>query len=112
MNVDHRIDYFECVPPPEKPIEAEVAVGQGYSESKWIAEKLLQAAAERNVLRAVVVRIGQLTASSNGAWKPTEWLPMMVNGSKLLGALPTFPGVRPYLHICSRSVCHVLMFHR
>lgn len=55
---------------------------------------MLEVAAERNVLRAVVVRIGQLSGGRNGAWKSTQWLPMMVASSARLGILPTFPGVR------------------
>ena len=94
-------DYAGTEPPRERPLEASVAVGEGYSESKWIAEKLLKVASERNLVRGIVVRIGQQTGGKNGAWKPTEWFPAIVTASAVLGCLPAGQGVNAF----SRIVC-------
>ncbi|KAI0917633.1 Type I Iterative Polyketide synthase (PKS) [Taiwanofungus camphoratus] len=65
-----------------------VAVQSGYTESKWIGERILSVAAERNVVLPTVVRIGQLTGAVNGLWKTTEWVPSLVAASYGLGCLP------------------------
>ena len=57
------------------PIAPNVAIGSGYTESKWVAERLLEIAAERKLVQSVVVRIGQLSGGKNGAWKVSEWRP-------------------------------------
>lgn len=71
-----------------------VAVQSGYTESKWIGERILSVAAERNVVLPTVVRIGQLTGAVNGLWKTTEWVPSLVAASYGLGCLPDGLGVR------------------
>ena len=88
-----QIDYKETTYPKEVPIAANVAVGAGYTESKWVAERLLEIAAERNVVQSVVIRIGQLSGGANGAWKLSEWLPSMICASAALGCLPQGQGV-------------------
>ncbi|TFK79185.1 hypothetical protein K466DRAFT_459866, partial [Polyporus arcularius HHB13444] len=75
-------------PPPEQPLDAAKAVGQGYSEAKWIAEELVRAAGERTSIRTTIVRIGQLTGSATGVWNSSEWLPAMISASTVLGHLP------------------------
>ncbi|KAI1783602.1 ketoacyl-synt-domain-containing protein [Ganoderma leucocontextum] len=92
-------NYTGAEPPRERPLDAVVAVGEGYSESKWIAEQLLQVASERNLVRGVVVRIGQQTGGKNGAWKPTEWFPAIVAASAALGCLPAGQGVVSWLPV-------------
>ena len=66
----------------------------GYSQSKWIAECMLMDAAKRTKLRPVVVRVGQLTGSDNGAWNEKDWFPALVKSSRHLGCLPELQGVR------------------
>ena len=45
----------------------------GYGQSKYVAEKILEAAP----LASCSIRIGQLSGSTvNGAWNVTDWLPM------------------------------------
>ncbi|KAJ5805816.1 acetyl-CoA synthetase-like protein [Penicillium pulvis] len=57
----------------------------GYGQSKYIGEKLLEAAP----LTTCSIRIGQLSGSTtNGAWNVTDWLPMLVKSSKVCGGLP------------------------
>lgn len=52
---------------------------QGYSESKWIAERLLDAAAKECGVSSAICRVGQIAGpvevGVKGAWNPQEWLP-------------------------------------
>lgn len=69
--------------PPESGIE------NGYSESKWVCEHLLEVASAETPLRSVVIRGGQITGSPSGAWNTSEWLPSLVRSSVYLKALPS-----------------------
>ncbi|CAL1699315.1 unnamed protein product [Somion occarium] len=80
-----------AAPIPEQPIEANVAVGTGYSESKWVAEKLLNVVASKSSLRPVSIRVGQVSGGASGAWNQAEWFPALVKSSVHLGHLPTLP---------------------
>jgi len=71
----------------------ETSVGTGYSESKWVAERILDAAAERTALQPVVVRFGQVCGDGNGTWNETEWFPSLVKSALTLGCLPSLDGV-------------------
>jgi len=73
--------------------DAALAVGSGYPESKWVAERILTLASEKTSLRPVIVRIGQLSGGRNGSWNPVEWVPSIVRSGQLLGCLPLAPGV-------------------
>lgn len=77
----------------EAPVDATVAAGTGYNEAKWIVEKVLETASSKTALRAASIRLGQITGTSAGAWKETEWLPSMIKSSVYLGCLPTFDQV-------------------
>ncbi|KAH9955362.1 acetyl-CoA synthetase-like protein [Russula dissimulans] len=70
----------------------QVALGTGYSESKWVAERILDAAAERTALRPVVVRLGQVCGDGNGAWNEKEWFPSLIKSALTLGCLPSLDG--------------------
>lgn len=72
---------------------SETAVGTGYSESKWVAERILDAAAERTALQPAVVRFGQVCGDGNGTWNETEWFPSLVKSALTLGCLPSLDGV-------------------
>jgi thioester reductase-like protein len=74
-----------------------IPVGTGYSESKWVAERILDAAAERTALRPVVVRLGQVCGEGNGTWNEKEWFPSLVKSALTLGCLPSLNGVRGML---------------
>ncbi|KAK0453915.1 hypothetical protein EV421DRAFT_1730853 [Armillaria borealis] len=69
----------------EAPVNATVAQGTGYNESKWVSEELLRLAPS---LRYVIVRVGQLTGGPKGTWKIKEWVPSMIQSSTVLGFLP------------------------
>ncbi|KAH9000656.1 acetyl-CoA synthetase-like protein [Lactarius hatsudake] len=70
----------------------EIAVGTGYSESKWVAERILDAAAERTALRPVVVRLGQVCGDGSGTWNESEWFPSLLKSAITLGCLPSVDG--------------------
>lgn len=86
-------------PLPEDPISAEVAIGSGYSESKWVSEKMLEMAAAQTPLRPVIIRVGQLTSSVNGNWNEAEWLPSIVRSGPFVHCLPKSAGNE----VCSYS---------
>ncbi|KAI9433075.1 acetyl-CoA synthetase-like protein [Lactarius indigo] len=70
----------------------EIAVGTGYSESKWVAERILDVAAERTALRPVVVRLGQVCGDGSGTWNESEWFPSLLKSALTLGCLPSLDG--------------------
>ncbi|KAF9059347.1 putative nonribosomal peptide synthetase [Rhodocollybia butyracea] len=78
-------------PYPEK-IESnpQFAVGGGYGESKYVAERILR----NSGLHVSVLRIGQISGGKpNGAWAMSDWFPMMIKSSLKLRVLPDAYGV-------------------
>ncbi|KAJ7214255.1 acetyl-CoA synthetase-like protein [Mycena haematopus] len=74
--------------PEELQLNASVAVGNGYGESKYVSERILAASG----LEATSFRIGQVTgSSSNGAWSTTDWVPAIVKSSIAIGNFPSDP---------------------
>ncbi|KAJ6479301.1 hypothetical protein C8R47DRAFT_1178494 [Mycena vitilis] len=68
--------------PQELQLDAHVAVGNGYGESKYASERILAASG----LEATSFRIGQVCGSaSNGSWSTTDWVPSIVKSSIALG---------------------------
>ncbi|KAF9261228.1 acetyl-CoA synthetase-like protein [Marasmius fiardii PR-910] len=64
----------------ERPTPPQTALGNGYSESKWVSEEI--------VLRAF--RENQVCGSSeNGSWNSQEWAPALIQSSARLGCIPT-----------------------
>ncbi|KAF9034495.1 acetyl-CoA synthetase-like protein [Hymenopellis radicata] len=81
------------MPVPETPLDdPKVAVGQGYSESKWVGEQMLYQAAKQTALRPIVVRTGQIAGGVNGGWNTSDWVPAIIKSSVTLRALPEFEG--------------------
>ncbi|KAK7677662.1 hypothetical protein QCA50_019353 [Cerrena zonata] len=76
------------VPVTEGPVDPSVAAGMGYSESKWVADSILDLATEKTLLRPVSIRVGQLTGGTSGAWNHAEWFPSLVRTSQSLNCLP------------------------
>lgn len=62
----------------------------GYGQSKFIAERLLDAAANEAGIPATVIRVGQIVGptTSAGEWPKKEWIPSLIASSKYLGAIP------------------------
>lgn len=94
---------------PEEPVlDPKVAIQTGYIESKWVAERLFQLAAEKGGLKTNVIRVGLLTGSSNGSWDSSQWLPAIAQSATYLGCLPEGDDVRWHLYI-SRILCLFLL---
>lgn len=78
---------------PEAPVvDPRVSVGSGYSESKWVAEHILERAAKHG-LSPVIIRPGQLSGGIDGAWNINEWFPTLVRFSHVSGCVPNISGV-------------------
>ncbi|KAF7347156.1 Acetyl-CoA synthetase-like protein [Mycena venus] len=74
--------------PEELQLNADVAIGSGYGESKYVSERILAASG----LDATSFRIGQVCGSTkNGAWSTTDWVPAIVKSSIALGNFPSDP---------------------
>ncbi|KAH7912486.1 acetyl-CoA synthetase-like protein [Hygrophoropsis aurantiaca] len=77
----------------EEPLsDSSVAIGQGYSESKWVSERILDIANAQTAISATVVRVGQISGGINGAWNSSDWLPLIVSTSLGFGAFPGLKG--------------------
>lgn len=64
---------------------------QGYAESKHVAERIIEAAAQQSHVDCTVVRLGQVTspARAPGLWtNENEWFPSLLRTSLALGYLP------------------------
>ncbi|KAH7890602.1 putative nonribosomal peptide synthetase [Phlebopus sp. FC_14] len=75
--------------PEEVQLDPSVAVGSGYGESKYVAERIVA----KSGLHATSLRIGQIAGGPNGCWATTDWLPIIAKSSITLGALPEAHGV-------------------
>lgn len=81
---------------PEAVISLPLSAGPGgYGESKYIAERTLQYAADKLRLTVGIARVGQIAGSvQNGVWwNKKEWFPSLVISSQYLGALPITIGL-------------------
>jgi len=67
-----------------------VAQGMGYARSKWVGERVVEAAATKIPdLTAGVFRLGQLVGDSeHGIWNQTEAITLMIKSAQTIGALP------------------------
>jgi Male sterility protein len=98
---------------PEDFVEPESCVGSGYPESKWVAERMFELAAQESSLRPIVVRITQVTGSVNGYWKAEEWVPSIVEAAVFVKCLPTMELVcliRSSLHSSTDILCIIVYF--
>lgn len=72
-------------------VDYRVAARQGYSESKHVAERILQIAAERAGLSTSLLRVGQISGPmeiGGTSWNRHEWLPSLVQTSQALARIP------------------------
>lgn len=69
----------------------------GYSQSKWVAEKICEAAnnamkvngaGSNDVSGVAVVRVGQLCCNQKGVWNTAEAYPLLLSTAKMTGCLP------------------------
>ncbi|KAF7353828.1 Acetyl-CoA synthetase-like protein [Mycena venus] len=79
--------------------DPQAAVGLGYTESKWVAEQILENAGQKTPFSSVIVRPGQLSGATNGAWNSSDWFPTLLRSSQLLGHLPTVSGYASWFPI-------------
>ena len=87
-------DYAGDFPVKEEAVEnPEIPVGPGYGESKWVSERILDAAAKKTSLKPVIVRLGQACGDTNSVWKESEWFPSLVKSAETMGCLPNMEGV-------------------
>ncbi|KAJ7640716.1 hypothetical protein DFH06DRAFT_1429524 [Mycena polygramma] len=86
--------------------DARTSVGLGYAESKWVAESVLETAAQTTALNPIIVRAGQLSGAANGAWNTSDWFPVLMRSSQLLGQLPTISGRASWvpIHLAAKSL--------
>lgn len=81
------------------------ASASGYARSKYLAERLCDAAARHLRVPVAVARVGQVAGavhrginnssdSSSGKWKRSEWFPSLVASSFRIGCLPDSLGPR------------------
>ncbi|KAJ6465896.1 putative polyketide synthase [Mycena vitilis] len=74
---------------PETPItDPCLNIRSGYLESKWVAERLVQMAADKGVLRTNVIRVGLLTGGDSGFWDTAHWMPRLAESAVHIGCLP------------------------
>ncbi|EED83358.1 predicted protein [Postia placenta Mad-698-R] len=79
------------MPIAEAPVDPIYAIGNGYAQSKWVAEQLLLTTAQRTTLDPLIVRVGQLTGGPAGDWAANEWFPVMVQSAPYLGCFVDDP---------------------
>ena len=91
-HVCHPNDVVLCYltsPLPEEHLEPQAALRAGYSESKWVAETLLECASETTEIHVAIVRVGQFCGDSvSGGWTTKKWLPALLRSSQYLCCIP------------------------
>ncbi|KAI0759222.1 hypothetical protein BD413DRAFT_496227, partial [Trametes elegans] len=71
-------NYGGLAPAPEAALDDPAsAFGAGYSESKWVTERVLQNAAEERGIHSIVMRLGQVAGDKTGHWNEKEWFPAL-----------------------------------
>ena len=76
-------DHTDPEPVKETLHDANLAVGLGYGESKWVTEQLFHRATEQTGLRTTAVRVGQVSGDqATGGWNTTEWVAALVRVSQ------------------------------
>ncbi len=93
------LDSNQSSPSKEAQIQPDVAVGSGYTESKWVVERLLQNVSDVSSLRPVTIRIGQLCGSKTGFWNEAEWFPSLVKSSTFLRCFPKVDKVNTFFSL-------------
>ncbi|KIK53523.1 hypothetical protein GYMLUDRAFT_265017 [Collybiopsis luxurians FD-317 M1] len=85
-------------PVPERMIPNENAstIQTGYSQAKFIAERLIEQAAKDTGVPCNIIRCGQISGSTkNGAWNINEYIPILLRSSKQIGLIPeSFSDIR------------------
>jgi thioester reductase-like protein len=79
---------------PERIISTNTPAPNGYANSKYIAEKLLDHAAQTLGIRTSLARVGQVAGAvrTPGLWNKAEYFPSLVRSSLQIGAVPASIG--------------------
>ncbi len=80
-------------PVPEVVLDPSSALGTGYAESKWIAERMVFNVGQSAGIPTIVVRLGQVSGDRNGHWNEREWFPALVKSALFTRCLPDVKGV-------------------
>ncbi|KAI0746343.1 acetyl-CoA synthetase-like protein [Daedaleopsis nitida] len=108
---------------PEVPVKPSVALGSGYPESKWVAEKLLYNASKNAGVPTTAVRLGQVCGDRLGHWNEKEWFPSLVKSALFARCLPdmngtasfipSYPAARAFIEMrrASATVLHLVHPH-
>ncbi|GAW26225.1 putative ochratoxin A non-ribosomal peptide synthetase [Rosellinia necatrix] len=75
--------------------EADSLIQQGYGQSKFVCEKLIEKYVSSGGGKGAILRVGQISGplEGTGVWNVWEWAPSMLLSSKYLGAAPESIGV-------------------
>jgi thioester reductase-like protein len=79
---------------PEAVVTTSQPAPNGYANSKYLAEQLLDNAARTHSIRTSFARVGQVAGAvkATGLWNKTEWFPSLVMSSLQVGAIPNSIG--------------------
>ncbi|QKX61516.1 uncharacterized protein TRUGW13939_08668 [Talaromyces rugulosus] len=97
---------------PEVPLEdPQVALEQGYGESKFVSERISAIASARSGVPTSLFRVGQIggPTTEKGVWNRQEWLPAMIATSKTLQKIPTEIGSMPVDWIPVDSLAKIIV---
>lgn len=95
----------------EESIEQDMQVFGGYPQSKWIAEKVLNLAAEQGV-GISIYRPGLVTGSSRtGGWNKEDFLYRIVKGSIQAGCFPDLDRTENFLPVdaVANAIVHIAL---
>lgn len=95
----------------EETIDQDMQVFGGYPQSKWIAEKILNLAAEHGV-PINIYRLGLVTGSSRtGSWNKEDFLYRIVKGSIQAGCFPNLDRTENFLpvDVVSDAIVHIAL---
>ncbi|KAG6836661.1 hypothetical protein H0H93_005208 [Arthromyces matolae] len=82
--------------PEEIVSDASFAVGTGYGESKYVAERILA----KSGLQTTSFRVAQMCGGApKGVWNTTEWVPVLLKSSIAIGRFPDMKGVVSWIPV-------------
>jgi len=96
--------------PEALPESLEYAQGMGYAQSKLVTEHICVEAAKSYGIKTRVLRVGQVIADTvHGIWNATEAIPLMIQASLTIGAVPTLDESPLWLpvDVVASSVCDI-----
>ncbi|RFU27629.1 hypothetical protein B7463_g8720, partial [Scytalidium lignicola] len=91
--------------------DPDVAMRQGYGESKFISERICAIASARSGVPTSIYRVGQIAGptTERGVWNKHEWFPSIVATSKTLKQVPKSLGSMPVDWIPVDSLAKIIV---